>query len=121
MGSVVEIEYLDSFEWRIRNLHYPQNVYSVTVNADDNRIVVRTSNKKYFKKIAVPEMDRLKLTLTETSLKFVHSNNTLLIHYKKPAQVLEHEKRVLNKLKSLPAAGDAAGGGAAAPGDCAQQ
>ena len=100
---------------------YPQNVYSVTVNTEENKIVVRTSNKKYFKKIPVPEMDRLNLKLHEGSLKFVHSNNTLLVHYKKPAQVLEHEKKVLNKLKSLPAAGDAAGGGAGGPGDCAQQ
>lgn len=35
-----------SFQWRIRNLPYDKHVYSVTVNQDDNTIVIRTSNKK---------------------------------------------------------------------------
>ena len=90
----------------------------MTVNTEENKITVRTSNKKYFKKLSVPEMDRLTLKLNPSNLRFAHSNNTLVVHYRKPAEVLEHEKKVYAKLKSLPAAGDAAGG---APGDCAQQ
>ena len=96
---------------------YALDVYNVSVDVGENKIVVRTSNKKYFKKMAIPEMDRLSLKLTSSQLKFVHSNNTLVIHYRKPSEVLEHEKKVFAKLKSLPAAGDATG----APGDCAQQ
>lgn len=36
-----------AFQWRIRNLPYPLNVYSVTVDEDKYSITIRTSNKKY--------------------------------------------------------------------------
>ena len=36
-----------AFQWRIRNLPYPVNVYSVTVNEDNSSITIKTSNKKY--------------------------------------------------------------------------
>ncbi|XP_068111764.1 protein DPCD isoform X3 [Hyperolius riggenbachi] len=34
-----------SFQWRIRNLPYPKDVYSVTVNKTERCCIVRTSNK----------------------------------------------------------------------------
>jgi hypothetical protein len=40
--------------WRIRQLPYPANTYSVVVDAEKNQIVVRTTNKKYFKRIDAP-------------------------------------------------------------------
>lgn len=66
-----------SIEWRIRNLPYPRDVYSVT--ADDEGITVRTSNKKYFKKISVPELDRAGLKTEDSHLTFTHQFNTLII------------------------------------------
>lgn len=36
-----------AFQWRIRNLPYPLNVYSVSVNEEKESITIRTSNKKY--------------------------------------------------------------------------
>lgn len=36
-----------AFQWRIRNLPYPLEVYSVTVDDDKHSITIRTSNKKY--------------------------------------------------------------------------
>ncbi|XP_044157822.1 protein DPCD isoform X2 [Bufo gargarizans] len=35
-----------SFQWRIRNLPYPKEVYSVTVDEKERCCVVRTTNKK---------------------------------------------------------------------------
>merc|ERR1712178_188065 len=40
-----------AFEWRIRNLPYPKPTYTVTVDAENNQLIVRTSNKKYYKRI----------------------------------------------------------------------
>ena len=45
-----------AFEWRVRNLSYPKSTYSVTIDTEQNQIVVRTSNKKYFKRIDVEEL-----------------------------------------------------------------
>lgn len=36
----------DAFQWRVRNLTYPADVYSVTVDQAERKLVVRTSNKK---------------------------------------------------------------------------
>lgn len=34
------------FQWRIRNLPYPKDVYSVSVDRKERCIVVKTTNKK---------------------------------------------------------------------------
>lgn len=37
----------DAFQWRIRNLPYPLDVYDCKVNENQREITLRTSNKKY--------------------------------------------------------------------------
>ena len=67
-----------AIEWRIRNLSYPVETYNITCT-NDKDIVVKTTNKKYYKKINVPEFDRCNYTPVQESLSFKHSNNTLII------------------------------------------
>lgn len=55
--------------------------------------MVRTSNKKYFKRFDIPDMKRLKLTLEESSLAWKYQHNTLIIGYDKPDKILELEKK----------------------------
>ena len=81
-----------AFEWRIRNLSYPKSTYSVEVDTEKQQIVVRTSNKKYFKRISIEDMDRARLPLEAGSLQWTHENATLIINYKKPAAMLQLEK-----------------------------
>lgn len=87
----------DAFQWRIRNLSYPANVYSVTVDHEKQEIVVRTSNKKYYKRFDVPDLRRLGLTLQEDVLEWKHNINALIITYPKPAAVLKEERKVLQE------------------------
>merc|ERR1712100_216413 len=77
----------DHFQWRIRNLTYPSDVYSVKVDHEKQDIVVRTSNKKYFKRIDVPDVRRLGLKMKDEPLEWVHKNNALIISYAKPDEV----------------------------------
>jgi len=70
------------FEWRIRNLPYPLKTYQVSVDDDLRTITVRTTNKKYFKKITIPDLDRADIKLSPSDLKFTHANNTLIIQVK---------------------------------------
>jgi hypothetical protein len=79
----------DSFQWRIRNLPFAAEVFAVTVEGPE--IVVRTSNKKYFKRIDVPDMRRLSLSLESSQLSWKLQHNTLVISYKKPQQIIDHE------------------------------
>eukprot|EP00928_Gymnodinium_smaydae_P066672 TRINITY_DN4964_c0_g1_i1.p1 TRINITY_DN4964_c0_g1~~TRINITY_DN4964_c0_g1_i1.p1 ORF type:complete len:309 (-),score=83.13 TRINITY_DN4964_c0_g1_i1:141-1067(-) len=87
----------EHLQWRIRNLAYPADVYSVTVDHEKQDIVVRTSNKKYFKRIAVPDVARAGLKLQDELLTWKHQHNTLIISYAKPPEVLAEEQRTLRE------------------------
>eukprot|EP00191_Tetraselmis_sp_GSL018_P016628 CAMPEP_0177581342 /NCGR_PEP_ID=MMETSP0419_2-20121207/2093_1 /TAXON_ID=582737 /ORGANISM="Tetraselmis sp., Strain GSL018" /LENGTH=151 /DNA_ID=CAMNT_0019070371 /DNA_START=129 /DNA_END=581 /DNA_ORIENTATION=+ len=80
-----------AFQWRVRNLPYPRDVYSVTIDHADRKIVIRTSNKKYFKRFGIPEMDAVGAPLEDSSLSWAHDNNTLVVSYAKPKRVMELE------------------------------
>jgi hypothetical protein len=64
---------------------------------EDDLIVVRTSNKKYYKRIEIPDMQRLGLKLDGASLTWKHQHNTLIISYSKPKQVLVAEAKHLEE------------------------
>lgn len=67
-----------SLEWRIRNLPYPESIYSVTAEPDGT-MTVRTSNKKYFKKLRIPDLERIGLKPEQQRISFRHQYNTLII------------------------------------------
>lgn len=81
-----------AFQWRVRNLTYPKEVYSVQLDAAERKITIRTSNKKYFKRFSLPEMDALGLALEEEAMSWTYANNTLIITYTKPNAVLLAER-----------------------------
>ncbi|XP_034044236.1 protein DPCD [Thalassophryne amazonica] len=89
------------FQWRIRNLPYPKEVFSVSVDPAERRIIIKTSNKKYYKKLSVPDLDRCQLPLEGSALSFTHANNTLIISYKKPKEILSVERELLDEVKTL--------------------
>lgn len=68
-----------NIEWRIRNLSYPVETYSVTADPDARCLIIRTTNKKYFKKIQVEELDRVNLCPEQKNIDFSHKYNTLII------------------------------------------
>ncbi|XP_028269301.1 protein DPCD [Parambassis ranga] len=90
-----------SFQWRIRNLSYPKEVFSVSVEPTERCIIIKTSNKKYYKKFSVPDLDRSQLPLDSSALSFTHANNTLIVSYKKPNEILTLERELLKELKKL--------------------
>lgn len=87
----------EHFQWRIRNLPYAPDVYSVTVDHEKQEIVVRTSNKKYFKRIGVPDVARLGLKLQDNALSWKHQHNTLIISCVRPAEVVAQEQKALRE------------------------
>ncbi|XP_071452323.1 protein DPCD [Hetaerina americana] len=89
-------------EWRIRNLTYPLSTYSVTACPEKKCIIVRTSNKKFFKILKVPELERLGLLPQQSFIEYTHKFNTLIISYRKPPQLIALEAEVLKELKKIP-------------------
>ena len=81
----------DSFVWRVRNLPYPKETYSVAVDPADGKIVIRTSNKKFYKRFDVPELAVLGLETDADALSWDWRNNTLLIGYRKPKEAIAAE------------------------------
>ncbi|NXL41179.1 DPCD protein, partial [Podilymbus podiceps] len=105
---------LSSFQWRIRNLPYPKEVYSVSVEKEQRCCVIRTTNKKYYKKFPIPDLDRYQLPLDAAALSFTHANNTLIITYQKPKEILAAEEQLQKELKKIKAANNG-------DGDCKTQ
>eukprot|EP00049_Salpingoeca_infusionum_P001913 m.51948 g.51948 ORF g.51948 m.51948 type:complete len:203 (-) comp11273_c1_seq3:261-869(-) len=81
-----------AFQWRVRNIPYPMDVYNITVDGDT--IILRTSNKKYFKKFEVADLKRMGLQPTAEDITFTHNGSTLVITLPKPTPVLELEARL---------------------------
>ncbi|KAH8378599.1 hypothetical protein KR009_000195 [Drosophila setifemur] len=90
-----------NIEWRIRNMPYPLDVYNVTADAEKRAIIVRTTNKKYYKVIPVPDLDRCGVPPAQSNLSVHHQFNTLIITYQKPAILCELEAQVLLLLKDV--------------------
>jgi len=98
------LDHIDRFEFRVRNLPYAKHNYSVTVDAAERKIVVRTANKKYYKCIAIEDMDRAGLPLDEHALAWEHENNTLIVQYRKPTQLIAAERQAAAARQKLGAA-----------------
>ena len=82
------------FEWRIRNLVYPKEVYSVEVDHNKQEIVLRTSNKKYFKRFCISDLKRAGIKLEARLLDIEYANNTLVVSYSKPEEILKEERKI---------------------------
>ncbi|XP_076461832.1 protein DPCD-like [Babylonia areolata] len=94
------------FQWRIRNLPYPVSNYSVTVDTEKRQLVLRTENKKYFKRFNIADLDRMLMELNQDQISLAHANNTLIISYKKPQEVLQVERLLQEEFKKLKASKD---------------
>lgn len=91
----------NALEWRIRNLPYPLATYTITCEGEQRTITVRTSNKKYYKKIEVPEFHRCNFAPKQEDLTVRHQSQTLILSYKKPPILIEMEKAVLVELQNV--------------------
>ncbi|KAM3128043.1 hypothetical protein pb186bvf_019889 [Paramecium bursaria] len=71
--------YCIHFQFRIINLIYPEE-----------EIIIKTTNKKYYKRFQIPDLRRL-------NLKF----KKLIDHYPKPDQLLERQQQIRNEFNKF--------------------
>jgi len=82
----------NSWEFKVRNIPYPMEVYQLSIDEEKQQLVLRTSNKKYFKRFHIPSLRRAGMTLDARLLELAdYSNNTLTIRYSKPQEILQRE------------------------------
>jgi hypothetical protein len=91
----------ENFEYRIRNLKGDADNFMIDIDKDKDEIVIRTKNKKYYKRFNIPDLKRLNLNLNENNLKVNFTNNVLVITYKKPNEVLNSEKEIINEIRRI--------------------
>ena len=89
------------FQWRIRNLKGDADNFMVECDKDKQQIVIRTKNKKYYKRFGIPDLERLNLKLDESLMKVNFVNNTLVISYTKPKEALEAESEILGEIRRI--------------------
>ncbi|XP_071090278.1 protein DPCD-like [Haliotis cracherodii] len=94
------------FQWRVRNLPYPIETYSASLDDSSTQVIIRTTNKKYYKKFTIPDMERLGLKLSPDQIHLAHANNTLIISYQKPKEILDIEKQLQEEFKKMKATSD---------------
>lgn len=98
----------EEYVFRIRNLPYDKDVFSVQVEAKGadasiGAIVVRTSNKKYFKVIDITDLNRAGIKLDASNVSWEHKMNTLVIKYKKPLSLRMVEMQEKKERAAMPA------------------
>ena len=89
------------FQWRIRNLKGDADNFMVECDKDKQQIVIRTKNKKYYKRFNIPDLERLNMKLDESLMKVNFVNNPLIISYTKPKEVLEAENEILEEVRRI--------------------
>ena len=87
------------FQWRIRNLKGDADNFMVECDKDKQQIVIRTKNKKYYKRFNIPDLERLNIKLDENLMKVNFVNNTLVISYTKPKEALDAESEILGEIR----------------------
>ena len=89
------------FQWRIRNLKGDADNFMVECDKDKQQIVIRTKNKKYYKRFNIPDLERLNIKLDEKLMKVNFMNNTLVISYTKPKEALDVESEILGEIRRI--------------------
>ena len=89
------------FQWRIRNLKGDADNFMVECDKDKQQIVIRTKNKKYYKRFNIPDLERLNIKLVENLMKVNFVNNTLIISYTKPKEALDAESEILGEIRRI--------------------
>ena len=89
------------FQWRVRNLKGDADNFMVECDKDKQQIVIRTKNKKYYKRFNIPDLERLNIKLDESLMKVNFVNSTLIISYTKPKEAIEAEKEILEEIRKV--------------------
>ena len=71
----------------MRNLPYPKETYIIEVDHNKQQIILKTTNKKYYKRIDIPDLKRLNIVIDEGNIAWKYANNTVIISYDKPVEV----------------------------------
>lgn len=67
--------------------------------------MLKTVNKKYYKRIDIPDLKRCGLQVDEAAIAWRYTNNTVIIGYDKPDQVKQKDAEMLRLAAKATASG----------------
>ncbi len=73
---------------------------SPSAHSQGQEIVVRTKNRKYFKRLRIADFARLGVRMEQSRLQVSHAMNTLLVTYEKPPPILLVEQGLWEQLRA---------------------
>lgn len=101
--TVARVDTHDFFQFRIRNFKDSFGKVDVSIDVDGDLIIVKSSNKKYYKRIYIPDLSRvvkvyeqfyhktiIKPQLNPAELEFYVKFNALIINVRKPRIIEEY-------------------------------
>ena len=90
------------FIFKVRNLiGYDLSMFSVSVDHDKQELIIRTSNKKYFKRFQIGDLFRNGIRLDQSLIAVEFHNGVLVIGYKKPIEIMYKESKRKEELEKL--------------------
>ena len=63
--------------------------------------MIKTSNKKYYKRFDIPDLKRLGIKLDESNVAWKYQHNTMIIEYDKPEKIIELDKKKQLEIANL--------------------
>lgn len=115
-------EAAEFWEWRVENIDYPVETYAVSVDEGKQQLVLRTSNRKFYKRWKIEELRRRGQALDLACASYEHDGaSTLTIRYGKSDEQLTADlERELGVLELLRNGGRTDGDGDGGKQECTQ-
>ena len=92
---------LKEFQYRIRNLNYDTSNFQIEIDKATNEIVIKTLNKKYYKRFKINDLANRNISLEEKNISVEFLNATLIISYLKPKEILDENQKVIDEIKNI--------------------
>lgn len=89
------------FQFRIRNMPWEASNYQIDYDAKSDEIIVKTLNKKYYKRFTISDLKRSGLKIDPKNISVEYMNNTLIVSYTKPDVILKEEKKTQDEIVKI--------------------
>ena len=89
----------DLLLFKVRNCPWPLENYEAVIDDNTQEIILRTKNKKFFKRFKIPALSRLNERPCKTLISLSHANDELVLSYIKPKLLLNIENKEKKELE----------------------
>lgn len=82
-------------------MHWNPSNYTIDVDLKTNEIIIKTLNKKYYKRFTISDLIRNNIPIDPKQISVDWANNTLIVSYNKPKIILDEENKIQLEIKRI--------------------